>query len=380
MPEVPTRLRKYGYLHKFFDKTPALTVEKLKETLSRPAIRVTRNCGKFSVHLKDCERITDGLTGMLSSITGVSKYTKNIINKRPRREVTLCTVIYKKVRPLLLKRCNYSMMAFTILVSAILRKNVPCDKEYVSHFAQKLYGLKKVTARAFKDLWFSQEMSRYIGISLDVDVKKAAFQIENARHHSTLTILETLLASDLEIVATNTLVTSWKTGDSKHCNVCESPCTPSAQLATEIDLICFHKKSKRVVLVELKSTGHSTFSKDQSKVYRTQTWLTWLMFANTYPTLAPFTTSVILAYSLTTQTTIGYQVIPMLKNSTLCSKIPFLMNWCSDMVGIMCPIGAKDVPPSRTYKTKKVCSFLPPADIIKSIIEPSKINVSTDIL
>lgn len=233
-----------------------------------------------------------------------------------------------------------------------------------------------------RTLWIKHKLQLEAGIELDADVKTAAFDVDKAKYPYSLNVLECLTLSGFKVVAVDVPVTSHKgEGLNPHCLQCKKPCDPSLQMSTEVDLVCYHAATKKVVLVELKSSGNGRVCPCASQSYRIQGWLTWLMFANTYPKLAPYTDSCILLYSFGERQLKSYRVVPCPMVSRYTCVFGFLHNWCEAKAAVMCPVGVKcrlsdEVMTDKATRSDRdavtdtvwSCTVLPPYHLLNSFI------------
>lgn len=380
--ETPACLRKYGYERSFFAGRPGLTLERVQELLERPSVSVGRNAkGRFEVKADGTRIVTRGLTASLSTTIQASKYSKNIKNPKSRMTIYTCQKYNSRLSSIMDASKN-KPETFLVLSHALIKTIMPCTRKASDAFSLELFHSKRKTYNQVRTLWNKHRLQLQAGVELDADVKTAAFDVDSAKYPYSLNVLECLTLSGFKVVAADVPVTSHKgEGLNLHCLQCKKSCDPSLQMSTEVDLVCYHAATRKVVLVELKSSGNGRVCPKASKAYRVQGWLTWLMFANTYPKLAPYTDSCILLYSFAERQLKSYRVVPCAMASGYTSAFGFLNNWCPAKAAVMCPVGVKyrlsnEVMTEKATRsdrdavtdTVQRCTVLPPYHLLNSFI------------
>ncbi|ABG25615.1 ORF118 [Ranid herpesvirus 2] len=341
---TPFELHKYGYEDRFFVGQPPLTLERVRAKLAAPSITVVRNERRnFEVQYDGKKFVTPGLTQALRCRTATSKYTKNLKGPEGRMGCCAFAEYNRKMKFAAGKGGGISVSKKIDMSLRIIKKIQPCSDDVAKALSAEVAALPVINATTVKKIWQKHKMQLVAGILLDEDVKRGTKDLNAVKYAHSLNVLECLATAGYTVVAVDVPVTSTKRpGAYQHCKQCKRKYDIATQLCTEIDLVCFHEKTKKVLLVELKGTGQAGLPRSTSNLYRQQSWLSWIMFANTYPTLAPYTESCILVYSFGERVIRGYRTIPMKLYKALYACFPFLRQWCEPMIGVMCPVGKRE--------------------------------------
>ncbi|AXF48549.1 ORF84-like protein [Bufonid herpesvirus 1] len=329
-------------------ETPGLTKELLLAELQNPKYSVIRNeSGIFVDGVRVC-----GLTALISGShkwpSGTSMYANQSAGQRGQTvmsQLKLATMTVLREKTL---NNAHKLTRTTILdcVSKLLPKLAPITVSKAYEFAacwlDKAHD-GQPCSRLFCAAWSDVHMNTHMGSEVDTDVKAVLLKQEKAKYSCTTDVVFALLNAGLEPVAVDLNVTSSKTkGVDPHlCPDCKR-CFGSVYkdvYGTEIDIVCFNKTTQRVCVVELKCTINPEPSKIAKCYHQTQSWLTWLMFSNTYPQLRAVSESVIISTSL--METGSAQIrptIPKTHSHTATQDYPLISQWCKQGLQRLCPI------------------------------------------
>nr|UNP64353.1 hypothetical protein [Salmonid herpesvirus 1] len=125
-----------------------------------------------------------------------------------------------------------------------------------------------------------------------------------------------------------------------HCDICNSA-YEGQRFVTEMDLLAWDTMNKQCVVIELKTYKNALLPPSLLKKYTTQTWLTWLMFCCTYPSLAPYTRAILVVVYATTGLIQIFNVSSCIVNRRLKSYFPFLKHMCADYTKYLTPTLSK---------------------------------------
>nr|ANK58028.1 hypothetical protein EsHV1_ORF60 [Esocid herpesvirus 1] len=130
--------------------------------------------------------------------------------------------------------------------------------------------------------------------------------------------------------------------------VCYHTCVGCAQLKnekvglmTEIDLVGFDVKEQQCVLVEMKTYKNKTVDQMKLKQYLTQAWLNWVLFSLSYPSLSPYTRSILVVVSLVSHATYIYNVRSRTVTPKMRKYFPFLAAMCPERLHRLTPVNSR---------------------------------------
>lgn len=215
----------------------------------------------------------------------------------------------------------------------------------------RLFASNKVPSlSACRRLWDKARMSTHIGVAVDADCKDVFNGKKNRYQVGPMSqlILAQLEALRLHPIRGGLRVAcipspdqfSVATRQYTYHNRCTAGCKSVQKdwgFYTKIDMVAYDTVAKKMVLLELKTRHNDVLDRATIWRYNTQLWLTWLMFAITYPSIAERTTAYLVIVRPGTSVVHIRNCMKPTVSKTMRLKFPWLTCFCMQVLNCLTP-------------------------------------------
>ncbi|MGH0191475.1 UNVERIFIED_CONTAM: hypothetical protein FKN15_003324 [Acipenser sinensis] len=285
-----------------------------------------------------------GITAVLDSHLKYHKPRAGSFKQSVRYGTNLLFLRFFRAAISMIKRSSKALN-FEAEVARLVVRFTGVREETANAFARSWRRRGDLSKRAALQIWNGAGIHLQIGSVVDRQLKELfrgkAATAEGLRPES-IALLCHIGKHGLLPLDAGVKVTGYKLADG-HCSRCGlEPSTPT--FSTEVDLVAWNPANSTVELIEIKTYKGLTLDKYTLNKYRYQAWLSWIMFANTFPQLASFCRARLIVVSLVSRTVLSIPVAPRRITGKILKSFGCFDNWCRRRMALCAPV------PTNAYR------------------------------